>query len=489
LDSAVTKTRHASEGDYFFRQIDASLQRLLDFPAELVGQDDMALVARIKASLARNAAQLEEAARTLKRLEQDYQIGDGKDPMRWIRHSMSPRRQADGTVVFSGVMRDVTREKEAEDQVEMLRSVVVRSSDSIVIFESDSTAEDDTRIVYVNTKFTDLFGWSVDEVVGKPGAFLVANRPIIGCGALAATLLRNDGEPVEFETSSRDGRVFWVEARVSIIQRFDNGRFRWVVISHDISDRRRSQDELLRAKKEAEAGNRAKGDFLANMSHELRTPLNAIIGFTELIHQGVTGAGWLPRYLEYLADVSQSGRHLLDLINTILDLSQIEAGQLKLELAPVDLCELIRRSVSLASGAARDGGVTLSICVPFECLEVAGDYLKLKQALLNVVSNAIKFTQPGGAVSVTLTANQAAATIGVADTGCGIRKADLERVALPFMQGASNLSRRFGGSGLGLSIAHELCRLHNGRLDIDSIEGQGTTVRISLPREGCPKAR
>jgi PAS domain S-box-containing protein len=481
--TVLTETRRTPNGNYFFQAIDEGLQRLLDLSPDFVEQSAIMFYARMIASAedhARYAAQLEEAALMMKNLEQDYHLLDGKDRPRWVRHSMLPRRESDGTVVFSGVMRDVTREKEAEDQVEMLRSVVVESSDSIVIFESDSIA-DEGHIVYVNPKFTELFGWSVDELMDKQWDFM-ADRPVVARKRIAEARLRNDGEPVELETSSRSGRVFWAEARVVTIQRFDHDRSRWAVIGRDISERRRGQQELLRATQEAKEANRAKSEFLANMSHELRTPLNAVIGFTDLIKQGVARTGWSPSYLEYLDDVAESGLHLLDLINTILDLSRIGAGQLELDIAPVDLSELIRTSVGLMSGIARTNGIMFSIDIPPESPEIVGDFLKLKQVLLNIISNAIKFTPNGGSVSVALNFTETTAEILVADTGCGIAEEDLGRVMLPFVQAASSFTRKFQGSGLGLPIAHELCKLHGGSLEIESTEGKGTAVRISLPR-------
>ncbi len=298
---------------------------------------------------------------------------------------------------------------------------------------------------------------------------------------MSAAVLRDDGEPFEYETGGKGGRVFWVEVRVKTVQKLSDGAFRWVVISRDVSERHNVHAELQRAKEQAEASNRAKDDFLANMSHELRTPLNAIIGFTELIEHGVAQTGWTDSYAEYLADVSGSGRHLLDLINTILDLSKIEAGQLQLDLESVDLCELTRTSLALVSGMAHDGQIIVTADVPRECPEIRGDYLKLKQVLLNIFSNAIKFTPPDGKIFVRVSFNATQAVIAVSDTGCGIPAQDLKRVTLPFVQVANSLSRKYGGSGLGLSIARQLCELHRGRLTIRSVEGKGTTVRIALP--------
>lgn len=299
---------------------------------------------------------------------------------------------------------------------------------------------------------------------------------------MTAAIMRNDGEPMEFESKSKDGRIFWIEARVAIIQRFDNGNFRWVTMSRDISERRQVQIELLRAKDEAEAGNRAKSNFLANMSHELRTPLNAIIGFTELIEHGVDSTGWNDSYREYLSDVSDSGRHLLELINTILDLSKIEAGSMHLNEAPVNLCDLVEVTTAMVADAARQGKITLAKELPLQCPEIPGDFGKLKQVMLNVLSNAVKFTPSGGRVAVKVSFSPERALITVSDTGCGISEADLSHVATPFVQAESSLSRRFPGSGLGLSIARELCNLHGGMLGIDSIVGKGTNVHISLPR-------
>jgi PAS domain S-box-containing protein len=484
----LTQSRRRPDGSYIFEPVTEALCRLLDLPAELVGQDPALIYSRMEASPeedARRVALLENSARTLESFSTEYRVRDGKDRMRWLRQSFMPRREADGAVVYASVLRDVTREKEAEDQFEMLRSVVVRSSDSIVIFESDPLFEGGSDIVYVNARFTELFGWSADELIGRQDS-LLHNRRVIGRPALRAALLRNDGQPVEFETSSRSGRVFWVEAQVAVIQKFQNGRVRWAVISRDISERRHVQEELLRAKEEAEAGNRAKSYFLANMSHELRTPLNAIIGFAELIEQGVERNGWNESYREYLGDVTESGRHLLDLINTILDLSKIEAGSFTLELEPVDLGALINASLALLSGMAAKGGLTFLYNSPAESTLITGDAVKLKQVLLNVLSNAVKFTPPGGLVTVTLAESRGEAKIVIEDTGCGIPEADLERVLLPFAQAESTLARNFPGSGLGLSIALQLCKLHGGRLGIESVQGQGTRVSIFLPGASAP---
>jgi PAS domain S-box-containing protein len=484
--SVFIETRRNPDGSYVFEPIGEALQRLIHLPPEMMGSDPMLFYSRMITTPEedmRLAAEMERAAETLKICSFDYRVRDGADRVMWLRQSMLPRREPDGTIVFSGVIRDITREKEAEDEIEMLRSVVVRSTDSIAIFESKPGADRDSTVVYINQQFTRLFGWTAEEIVGRPiGTLTHSNLNLESAERIRAALLRNDGEPIELENRSRDGRLFWVEMRISTIQQFENGDFRWTVISRDISERRNTEMELLRAKEEAEAGNRAKSNFLANMSHELRTPLNAIIGFTELIQHGVGRTGWLPAYSEYLADVGASGHHLLELISTILDLSKIESGSLQLSIAPVEIRELVDASLSLVASLAKGGNVTVIADLPDGSPVIQGDFMKLKQVMLNILSNAIKFTPAGGKIAVQAQFTDKHAVIAVSDTGVGIAQADLERVTQPFFQVETALSRKFAGSGLGLAIARELVNMHKGRLEIDSTEGKGTTVRIVLPR-------
>jgi PAS domain S-box-containing protein len=484
--AVFTETRRNPDGSYVFEPVSENLMRLVHFPPEIAGQDPMFFYSRMITTPeedAQRAIAMERSAETLEICSFDYRIRDGKDDIAWIRQSMMPRREADGTIIFSGVMRDVTQEKVAEDEIEMLRSVVVRSTDSIAVFESQPGPERNSKVVYVNQKFTELFGYAPDEMVGRPIETLTPSSPEIDTAhQMTAALLRNDGSPISFETQDKNGRPFWVELRISTIQSFPSGGFRWTIIGRDVTERRNTEIELLRAKEEAEAGNRAKSHFLANMSHELRTPLNAIIGFTELIEHGVARTGWTPAYGEYLSDVSESGRHLLDLINTILDLSKIESGSLQLSVAPIDLCELVDSSLALVSSLAKAGNVLLTTELPPGCPQIQGDFMKLKQVLLNILSNAIKFTPAGGQIRTEARFTAKHAVITVSDTGVGIAEADLERVTQPFFQVETTLSRKFAGSGLGLAIASELVNLHKGKLEIQSTEGKGTTVRVLLPR-------
>ena len=234
---------------------------------------------------------------------------------------------------------------------------------------------------------------------------------------------------------------------------------------------------------EADKANKSKSEFLANMSHELRTPLNAIIGFSDVLMKQFHGPLGHPKYDEYVKDINDSGSHLLAIINDILDLAKAEAGKLEPQLEECDLAVSVLDCIRMCRGRAENGNVNLTMGDIAHDTWVLVDRRLMFQAILNLVSNAIKFTPAGGTVTVSLTSSrQEGVVIRVSDTGIGIAPENLERICIPFEQVESSFSRTNGGTGLGLPYTKGLVELHDGTLRIASELGMGTTVTISLPR-------
>jgi signal transduction histidine kinase len=240
----------------------------------------------------------------------------------------------------------------------------------------------------------------------------------------------------------------------------------------------RMSDELQRVYRELETASRHKSDFLATMSHELRTPLNAIIGFSEVLHEQMFGE-LNERQLAYVDDVLQAGRHLLSLINDVLDLAKIEAGKMELELSQVALPELLRSAVSMHSEQASRGDVELRLLAEPEQITINADERRLRQIVFNLVSNAVKFTPADGRVDVSARLEDGQVEIAVADTGPGIAADDLETIFEEFEQAGDG--RQADGTGLGLPLSRKLVELHGGRLWVQSEVGHGSTFRFTLP--------
>ncbi len=241
--------------------------------------------------------------------------------------------------------------------------------------------------------------------------------------------------------------------------------------------------QLIAARDEAERASRAKSHFLASMSHELRTPLNAIIGFSEILKTGAFGPIGIPRYAEYAADIFTSGQHLLSLVNDILDLSKIESGveHLKTD-TRIDLASKIRAVCRSMTVIANGNAVLLTPKLPAESVHILANKRMMTQVLMNLISNAIKFSKAGGTVTVSLTHGESRDVIvAVADTGPGMTEQEAELALQPFSQIHSHQSRKHDGTGLGLPLTKAMVELHGGRLTLSSKPGFGTTVRFTIP--------
>ncbi len=247
--------------------------------------------------------------------------------------------------------------------------------------------------------------------------------------------------------------------------------------------RREAEEQLRRAKEAAEIASRAKSEFLANMSHELRTPLNAVIGFSQMIGEEILGPIGRAEYKEYARDIHASSLHLLQIINDILDVSKIEAGMVTLHDAAIDFTAIAGACCRLVRTKAEAGEITLTLDVPDDLPSILADERMLKQVILNLLSNALKFTAKGGSILLQARPHQAGGlSFVVKDTGIGIAREDFDKIFRPFGQVDSSLTRKFEGTGLGLPLTKGLVELHGGTIVLESEVGRGTCVTVTLPK-------
>jgi cell cycle sensor histidine kinase DivJ len=318
----------------------------------------------------------------------------------------------------------------------------------------------------------------------------VSDRPAF-LKAISDAALSDRPVAIEFrlhagETEGGAGRVIWAETRAHRIEsEGQGGDYAVVAVTRDVSEHRRRADDLERARADAEAADESKGRFLATVSHELRTPLNAIIGFSEILAArspplGAPGIG-PERQREYAAIIHASGQHLLDVVNTLLDMSKIDTGNFDFVPEPFAVQPVVHACCDLMGLKAEEAGVLLTRDVPRDLPELVADARACRQILINLLSNAVKFTPRGGQVSVSARRRHDRIELIVADTGIGIAEEDLPRLGDPFFQAGSAYSRSHDGTGLGLSVVRGLVGLHRGEIAIESAPGEGTTVTVSLP--------
>ncbi|KAB7741577.1 PAS domain S-box protein [Parvibaculum sedimenti] len=334
------------------------------------------------------------------------------------------------------------------------------------------------RIVQANKAALELFGLN-----GEDAAHIDARRFFVDDEmkerlgeAAAGSRLRG---PIEARLLGGEGTVIWAHITAALV-RFQ-GLPALLIGLQDVTARRKEAEALREARDDATAASRSKSEFLANMSHELRTPLNAIIGFSEALERELFGPVGNPRYREYAEDIHDSGVHLLNLINDILDLSKIEAGHFKLHEDETDLDAVVASACRIVRHRAQQSAITIEVSLPTPPISLVADERALKQVLINLMSNAVKFSADGSTVRVEAAVQPGRLRIAVIDHGIGIAEADIPKALAPFTQIDGTLSRAHEGTGLGLPLAKHLTELHGGSLMIESTPGEGTTVYADLP--------
>ena len=344
-----------------------------------------------------------------------------------------------------------------------------------------------------NPAAEEIFGFDADRVIGENVSMLMPDPDKGRHDGYLKAYLETGRERIigigrEVKARKDDGVVF--QAYLSIGEFEIGGGRKFVGMIEDITEQKFAEEQILGAKEEAELANQAKSDFLANMSHELRTPLNAVIGYSEAMKMEMFGPLGHDKYKEYMINIIHSGRHLLDLVNDILDISAIEAGRMELNEEVFDLSGLTRETIEHIRGWADREGVEVHLQSHGARIWVRADRRRLRQIILNLLSNAIKFTPADGTITVAVAATpEGAVKVSVSDTGPGLASEDIPKAFSPFQQIGRGTASRHEGSGLGLPLSHSFARLHDGNLHMESVIGEGTTVYLVLPEDRQEKNR
>jgi PAS domain S-box-containing protein len=388
-----------------------------------------------------------------------------------VEISLSPLVTEEGTMVMSAV-RDVSERQKAELK---FRGLLEAAPDAIVIVGRDG------NIALINSQTERMFGYQRAELLGRPVEVLVPERyrgkhAAHRSGFFSQPRARAMGAGLELFGLRRDGSEFPVEISLSPLET-EEGLFVSSAI-RDATARKRYEQGLHEA-------NRLKSVFLANMSHELRTPLNAIIGFSEFLIDEKAGA-LNDKQKEYLTDVLSSGRHLLQLINDVLDLSKVEAGRMEVRAEPFSVRQAIEEVCTGTASMATSKKIAVERRIAEALDQVTLDRQKFIQVLYNLLSNALKFSDEGASVRVSARQRDGSLELSVRDTGIGIRPEDREKLFVEFQQLDAGSTRRFEGTGLGLALTKKLVEVQGGSIGVESERGQGSTFTVLLPLSRSP---
>ncbi len=385
--------------------------------------------------------------------------------------------------VVIGTIQDITEQKRSEEalagEAHWRRLLMEQSRDGIFVVDQDC------KVFEANPRYAEMLGYSQEEIQ----ALYIWDFDIRYTREQLLEMLRiadSKGALIETRLHRKDGTFLDVEINANATM-FGEKKLSFC-ICRDITERKRAEEELLNAKLSAEAASKSKGEFLATMSHELRTPLNSIIGFSDVLLQGMFGS-LNEKQTAYINHISKSGRHLLDLINDILDLSKVEAGKIELAYEQFYVSHAVNEIKTIISPLALKKNIRLDVKVDPKLGMIAADKTKFKQILYNLTSNAIKFTPERGDVTIEARRTGNFVRVSVKDTGIGISKDDFDKLFQPFKQLNPYITREHEGTGLGLALVKNFVEMHGGEILVESEVGEGSIFTFLIPLDSKSQAQ
>ena len=413
----------------------------------------------------------------------EYRILTKSGDIRWVSEHSSIRYTHNDITYLQGIILDITRKKEIESKLEIsekkFKMLFDNSSDPILILDMEG------QILEVNQMTCDSIGYSQKELIKMNIVDIKAQECKDRCHEHIKEISLQETATWESIIVKKNGFTLPVEIKAKVGEYKEKEAI--YVTARDTTERKNAEKKILQAKMMAEASNRLKSEFLANMSHELRTPLNAVIGFSDILI-GENFGELNHKQEKYVKNISISGRHLLEIINSILDLSKIEAGKIELQYEEFSISDVIIEVNNILSTIAEKKTIKLNTIIDKEIKTIIADKGKLKQILYNLISNAVKFTPHGGVVNVEAYYAGDIVQIDVMDTGIGIPEEEQKILFHPFVQLDSSASREYSGTGLGLTIVDRLVKLHKGNIWIKSEVGKGSTFTFTIPVKENPRS-
>jgi PAS domain S-box-containing protein len=399
--------------------------------------------------------------------------------LRWVDINAVSVDAGNGGRRVVAILRDSTRRRELEQAVrereQTFHFMFSRAPVPTMLLDIGRL-----RYAEVNDAAIALFGYSREQFLTMSAEAIRAPEELERYKAALASPVPDAGRRGLWRYLKADGSDVTVDVAVHPF-RFQE-REMAIVVAVDVTEQKRVEEQISRARDAAEAVSRAKSDLLANMSHELRTPLNAIIGFSQIMREEMFGPLGEPRYASYVGDIHESAQHLLAVINDILDLAKIEANSWQLKEREIDIEDVVHSAVRLVRPRADEAGIRLELVFGAPALTLFADETALKRVLVNLLANAVKFSDSGTVITVDCRRSpDGGVTLAVIDHGIGMAADDIPVALTPFQQVDIGLRRKYEGTGLGLPIAKQLIELHGGRLAIESAPGVGTTVTVSFP--------